>query len=92
MKKIVRRTKGFEKAFLKLQTKIRNKFIKKLELFLHDEFHPQLETHALKGERKGEWSFSVAHDIRAIYRKEVANERTVIVFTFIDIGTHSRVY
>lgn len=92
MKKVVQRTKGFEKAFLKLQAKWKNKFIKQLELFLEDEFHPLLKTHELKGERKGEWSFSVAHDIRAIYHREVANGKTVIIFTFIDIGSHSKVY
>lgn len=92
MKKVVQRTKGFEKAFVKLQTKWRTKFIKQLELFLDDEFHPLLKTHELKGDRKGEWSFSVANDIRAIYRKEIVNEKTVIIFTFIDIGSHSKVY
>ena len=92
MQKIVRRTRGFEKAFLKLQKKLRDKFIKQLELFLEDEFDPKLKTHQLKGERKGEWSFSVAHDVRAIYHREITNGKTVIVFTFIDIGSHSRVY
>ena len=92
MKKVVQRTKGFEKAFLKLQEKWQNKFIKLLELFLEDEFHPLLKTHELKGDRKGEWSFSVTNDIRAIYRKEIANGRTTIIFTFIDIGSHSKVY
>jgi len=92
MKKIVQRTKGFEKTFLKLQKKWRNKFIKQLDLFLDDEFHPLLRTHELQGERKGEWSFSVAHDIRAIYRKKIVNDRTIIVFTFVDIGSHSKVY
>ena len=92
MKKVIQRTKGFEKAFLKLQKKWRKKFIKQLEFFLEDEFHPLLKTHELKGTRKGEWSFSVGNDIRAIYRKETINERTMIIFTFIDIGLHSKVY
>lgn len=92
MKKIVQRTKGFEKAFLKLQTKWRNKFVKQLELFLADEFHPLLKTHELKGDRRGDWSFSVANDIRAIYRKEITDGKTVIIFRFIDIGSHSKVY
>lgn len=92
MRKIVQRTKRFEKSFLKLQSKWRKKFIKQLELFLEDEFHPLLKTHGLKGDRRGQWSFSVAHDIRAIYRKEVTNGKTTIIFTFIDIGSHSKVY
>lgn len=92
MKRIVKRTKGFDKSFLKLQKKWRLKFIKQLELFLVDEFDPKLKTHQLKGARKGEWSFSVAHDIRAIYTRAVAGGKTIIVFTFIDIGAHSKVY
>jgi mRNA-degrading endonuclease YafQ of YafQ-DinJ toxin-antitoxin module len=92
MKKIVQRTKGFEKAFLKLQVKWRNKFVKQLELFLDDEFHPLLKTHELKGDRRGDWSFSVANDIRAIYRKEITDGKTIIIFRFIDIGSHSKVY
>ena len=92
MKKIVQRTKGFEKAFLKLQVKWRNKFVKQLELFLDDEFHPLLKTHELKGDRRGDWSFSVANDIRAIYRKEITDGKTIIIFSFIDIGSHSKVY
>ena len=92
MKKLVQRTKGFEKAFLKLQKKWQTKFIKQLELFLDDEFHPLLRTHELKGDREGNWSFSVTHDVRAIYKKEIINERTVIIFTFIDIGSHGKVY
>ena len=92
MKKIVQRTKGFEKAFVRLQKKLRTKFIKQLELFLDDEFHPLLKTHELKGTRKDAWSFSVTNDIRAIYRKEIVNERTIMIFTFIDIGSHGKVY
>ncbi len=92
MKKIVQRTRGFEKAFLKLQKKWRIKFVKHLEIFLEDEFHSLLKTHELKGDRRGEWSFSIACDIRAIYRREITNGATLIVFTFIDIGSHGRVY
>lgn len=92
MKKVIQRTKGFEKAFLKLQKKLRTKFIKQLAFFLDDEFHPLLKTHALKGTHKGEWSFSVANDIRAIYRKEITSGKTVIIFIFINIGSHSKVY
>ncbi len=92
MKKLIQRSKGFEKAFLKLQKKWRDKFVKQLELFLDDEFHPSLKTHELKGDRKNEWSFSVTHEIRAIYRKEITDGKTVVIFTFIDIGSHAKVY
>ncbi len=92
MKKIIQRTRGFEKSFIKLTPKLRGKFIKCLEIFLEDEFAPALKTHQLKQDRKGEWSFSVAHDVRAIYRKEILDNKMVVVFTFVDIGSHSRVY
>lgn len=92
MRKIVQRTKGFDKAFLRLQFQWKKKFIKQLELFLENEFHPLLKTHTLKGTRENDWSFSVSHDIRAIYRKEITNNKTTTIFTFIDIGPHSRVY
>lgn len=92
MRKIIQRTKGFEKALLKLQPKFRLKFLDRLKLFIEDEFHPFLKTHELKGHRRSEWSFSVTNDIRAIYRKEIHDGKTVIIFTFIDIGAHSKVY
>ena len=85
MKKIVQRTRGFEKAFGKL-------FIKKLHIFIDDEFSPSLKTHRLKGKRKNEYSFSVTDDIRAIYTKRKEKEKEILIFTFIDVGAHSKVY
>ena len=90
MKKIVGRTRGFEKAFLRLNKKIQEKFIQKLELFLEDENSKTLKSHRLKGNRKNEFSFSVTGNFRAIYKKDICNE--VIVFTFINIGKHNQVY
>lgn len=92
MKKIIRRTKGFEKNFKKLPKSAKSSFINKLELFIDDEFTPSLKTHRLKGARKSHWSFSVTSDIRAIYKKQIKKEKTVITFTFIDIGTYNKVY
>ena len=90
MQKIVRRTRGFEKAFVKLDKKIQEKFIQKLEIFLENENDRTLRNHRLKGSRKNEFSFSITGDFRAIYEKEKDN--AVIIFTFIDIGKHSQVY
>lgn len=92
MKKVIQRTKGFEKAFVKLSSKWRQKFIKQLEIFLEDEFDARLKTHELQGARKGEWSFSLAYNIRAIYIKDTDKGKEVITFTFIDVGSHSKVY
>lgn len=92
MKKIIQRTRRFEKSFLKLPPKTRSLFIEKLSLFIDDEHHPSLRTHALKGQRRNEYAFSVTHDIRALYKKFVQKEKIILIFTFIDIGTHNKVY
>lgn len=92
MKKIVQRNKRFEKAYTKLHKKIQHLFLKKLETFLENENAVDLNTHQLKGQRSAEFSFSITADIRAIYTKEIRDNKTVIIFTFIDIGGHNKVY
>lgn len=92
MKKIVQRTRRFEKRFKKLNSKLQRKFIAKLTLFLDDEYHPSLDTHELKGNRKGDFAFSLTGDVRAVYQKKSAQGKSFIVFTFIDVGTHNVVY
>ncbi|PIP65797.1 hypothetical protein COW94_05190 [Candidatus Peregrinibacteria bacterium CG22_combo_CG10-13_8_21_14_all_44_10] len=92
MKKIIQRTRRFEKSFVKLNEKTRKLFIKKLSKFIDDELDSSLNTHRLKGKRKNEFSFSVTGDIRAIYQKEIRKDVETIIFTFVDIGTHNRVY
>lgn len=92
MKKIVQRTKRFEKAYIKLNKKIQHLFLQKLEIFLENENATALSTHRLKGKRSIEFSFSVTADIRAIYTKEIRDNKTILIFTFIDIGGHNKVY
>ncbi|MBI2464157.1 hypothetical protein HYV57_04320 [Candidatus Peregrinibacteria bacterium] len=92
IKKIIQRTKRFEKAFAKLNSKIQKLFIRKLDFFIDDEYAPSLKTHRLKGKRQHEHSFWITDDIRAIYIKKILKKEKVFVFTFIDIGGHSRVY
>ncbi len=92
MKKIIQRTKGFEKTFKKIPSKIQQKFIEKLEVFLDDENNINLKTHRLKGMKKNEFAFSVTGDVRAVYRKQIKLNEEIIIFTFIDIGKHSQVY
>lgn len=92
MQKIIQRTKGFEKAFRKLDQNCKKQFIKKLEQFIDDEYAIGLKTHRLKGKRKDEFAFSVTDDVRAIYRKIKFNNEQIIIFTFIDIGGHNKVY
>lgn len=92
MKKVVQRTRRFEKRFKKLTPKLQRNFIRKIDLFLENEFHPSLDTHKLKGKKKGEMAFSLTNDVRAIYIKKVFNNKEVLIFTFIDVGTHNVVY
>lgn len=92
MRKIVQRTRYFEKVFLRLSPKLKQKFIQQLQIFLEDEFDLRLKTHQLKGKLKNKWSFTLAYDVRAIYTKDVRGNKTVIIFTFVDVGSHSHVY
>lgn len=92
MKKIIQRTRRFEKSFGKLDVKAQKLFIKKLDIFIDDEHATSLKTHKLKGKRKSEYAFSVTHDLRAIYEKRLLKNKEVLIFKFIDIGGHNKVY
>lgn len=92
MKKIIQRTGRFEKSFRKLNIKIQKLFIKKLGIFIDDEYSISLRTHKLKGKRKNEYAFSITDDIRAIYEKYSQKEKEILVFKFVDIGGHNKVY
>ncbi len=92
MNKIIQRTRRFEKSFGKLNVKTQKLFIKKLRIFINDEYQSSLRTHKLKGKRKNEYAFAVTDDIRAIYEKRIQKGKEILVFTFVDIGGHNRVY
>lgn len=92
MKKIIQRTRRFEKFFGKLNVKTQKLFIKKLGIFVDDEYSPSLKIHKLKGKRKNEYAFSVTDDIRAIYEKRSQKKKEILIFKFVDIGGHSKVY
>lgn len=92
MRKIVNTTKRFDKSLKKLIPKQRDNFYHKLEIFLKDEYDSRLKTHQLKGSRSEEYSFSLNSDMRVIYEKAIIGDKESIVFTFIDIGTHNKIY
>ncbi len=92
MKKIIQRTRRFEKSFDKLNVKTQKLFIKKLGIFIDDEYSPSIRTHKLKGKRRNEFAFSITDDIRAIYEKRLDKGREILIFTFVDIGGHNKVY
>ncbi|MFH1145389.1 MAG: type II toxin-antitoxin system mRNA interferase toxin, RelE/StbE family [bacterium] len=78
--------RSFKKQFDQLTRKEKEKFEERLELFIHDPFHPLLYNHPLKGEYLDYRSINIAGDLRAIYKDQQDN----IIFT--DIGTHSDLY
>jgi mRNA-degrading endonuclease YafQ of YafQ-DinJ toxin-antitoxin module len=92
MRKFIQRTKKFEKSFSRIPKNIQNRFIDKLTLFIENEFFPSLKTHPLKGDLQGHFSFSVTDDVRVVYKKRVYKDKEFIIFFFMDIGGHERVY
>lgn len=80
-------TKNFDKQFARLNTKLKNKFIERIELFLQDSGSKQLNNHVLLGKYAGYYSINVTGDVRALY---VRQGEEMILFAFI--GTHSQLY
>lgn len=79
--------RNFEKKFLKLQPKLKEKFKERRNLFLANPFHSMLNNHPLTGDRTGQWSINITGDWRALYFFQ--DDSTVV---FIDIDTHSNLY
>ncbi|MEK7534542.1 MAG: type II toxin-antitoxin system mRNA interferase toxin, RelE/StbE family [Patescibacteria group bacterium] len=84
----------FSNKFLKQHKKapqnVRKAWIKRLNLFKEDPFHPLLNNHALTGELSGHRSINITGDWRALYSEYTEEEETFIVFEVI--GTHSQLY
>jgi addiction module RelE/StbE family toxin len=88
MKKLIR-TKPFLKAYQKRilpRRKLDKQFEERLELFLSGERDYPLYNHPLTGTMSGMRAFSIANDIRVVYRE------TDDAYEFIDIGSHNQVY
>ena len=61
-------SKKFQKQFqIRLSSKMKYQFRKRLELFLANLQQPQLNVHTLSGKYLGCWSMNVSGDIRAIF-------------------------
>ncbi len=80
--------KNFQKAFLKLDKKRREKVLEAIQFFQVDPFDPILRNHPLKGSMQGKRSFSVTGDIRIIF--EEYESYTLVLM--LDVGTHNQVY
>lgn len=77
----------FDKQFVKLSSKLRDKFKERRDLFLANPNHPLLDNHALQGDRFGQWSINITGNWRALY--EFQDTETII---FVEIDTHPHLY
>jgi len=80
--------RGYLKAYDKLPQKIQIQAERRIAQFIQNRKEAQLRDHALTGNLIGKRSFSVTGNYRIIYQ-EIEEE---VVFLFIDIGTHAKVY
>lgn len=76
-------TPQFEKDFLVLPEKIKQKAKRKIKLFEEDRFNRTLDTHKLKSILKKFWSFSIDDNYRVIFRF-LPNQEAI----YYRIGTH----
>jgi addiction module RelE/StbE family toxin len=82
-------TKQFKKQFrarILPYPKLKAKFYKRIELFVHDKDSSLLRDHVLKGHLQYYRSFSIANDLRVIYQEYDDS------YLFMKIGTHNQVY
>lgn len=78
--------KNFKKRIAPKPNLVR-KFRERVELFLKDRKSPILCDHALIGKKLTLRAFSIAGDIRIVYKQEKQN-----LIVFLDIGSHNQVY
>ncbi|OGC82815.1 MAG: hypothetical protein A2788_01325 [Candidatus Abawacabacteria bacterium RIFCSPHIGHO2_01_FULL_46_8] len=80
-------SRNFKKSFQKLQPRIQQQFAKRLDLFIQEPNHPQLQNHPLKGHMIGYRAFAVSGDYHVIY--QIIDAKSI---KLVDIGRHSQVY
>lgn len=81
-------SKGFIKQLKKLPKNLRETFEIRLKLFSVDKYHPILNNHQLKGDRKDCQSLNVSGDVRLIFKED--KETGMIVL--LEIGDHHQLY
>ena len=79
--------KSFEKKYIKLPKKIKEKVKKRNILFESDPYNPVLNNHALSGKYTSYRSINVTGDLRIVYK--LINKNIAL---FITVGTHSELY
>ncbi len=80
-------SRSFKKQYKKLSKDTKIKFLERLQIYLVDPLHPQLNLHKLHGKFYGLYSINITGDYRAVLDKE-----TPEVSYFVAIGTHSELY
>jgi addiction module RelE/StbE family toxin len=80
-------SKDFYKSYRKLPQRIKEQFKLRRDLFVQNEFHPQLNNHGLLGKYVGHRSINITGDYRAIYEK-----RGQDVVYWVSVGTHAQLY
>lgn len=64
-------------------------FLRELNFFFSDSFHPSLRVHSLSGVLQGLWAMKINYEHRLIF-KFMDEAHTIVLL--IDIGTHDKVY
>jgi len=79
--------KYFNKSYKKCSQKTKDRFQKRLKIFLDNPHHSLLASHALIGEWQGFRSINITSDYRALY--QYLDDDAV---EFFIIDTHSNLY
>ena len=77
----------FDKQYVKLPKKVRERLKERRDIFLANPFDPVLENHPLHAPYEGCRSINVTGDYRAIYYHEARD-----VVRFFKIGTHHQLF
>lgn len=78
------------KRLLKKQPHAAESLRSTLEQLTEDAFHPQLQTHKLKGEWAGSWACRVGYELRIVF--EFVQHEGAEAILLLTIGTHDEVY
>lgn len=83
----------FDKKFIKHyisrilnNRKLSQQYDERYKLFCNGKRDSPLDDHPLKGEKLGLRAFSIAGDVRVVYRE------TEDAYVFLDVGSHNQVY
>ncbi len=93
MKRCLLRSSAFVRAArkaVKKQSGIAEDIRVTLELLAGDAFHPQLQTHKLKGKLKDSWACRAGYDLRIVFKFVQHEGREAILLE--TVGTHEEVY